>query len=57
MKKFLLIAFLFISSQEAFAAVGAPCGDYGECDSFKPELNNMESSTKQEQCVLELLAD
>ena len=43
MKKFLLVAFLFIGSQEAFAAGGAPCGDYGECDSFKPELNNMES--------------
>ena len=43
MKKFLLVAFLFIASQEAFAAGGAPCGDYGECDSFKPELNNMES--------------
>jgi hypothetical protein len=36
-------SFLFIGSQEAFAAGGAPCGDYGECDSFKPELNNMES--------------
>jgi hypothetical protein len=43
MKKFLLVAFLFFGSQEAFAAGGAPCGDYGECDSFKPELNNMES--------------
>ena len=43
MKKFLLVAFLFIGYQEAFAAGDAPCGDYGECDSFKPELNNMES--------------
>ena len=43
MKKFLLVAFLFFGSQEVFAAGGAPCGDYGECDSFKPELNNMES--------------
>jgi len=43
MKKFLLIAFLFIASQEALAAGGAACGDYGECDSFSPELNNLES--------------
>ena len=43
MKKFLLVALLFIGSQEILAAVGAPCGDYGDCDSFKPELNNMES--------------
>ena len=43
MKKFLLIAFIFIASQEALAAGGAACGDYGECDSFSPELNNLES--------------
>ena len=43
MKKFLLAALLFIGSQEILAAVGAPCGDYGDCDLFKPELNNMES--------------
>ena len=43
MKKFLLIGFLFIASQEALAAGGAACGDYGECDSFSPELNNLES--------------
>ena len=34
---------MYIGSQEVLAAGGAPCGDYGECDSFKPELNNMES--------------
>ena len=43
MKKTLLLAFLFFGSIESLAAVGAPCGDYGECDTFKPELNNMES--------------
>ena len=43
MKKFLLLAFLYMGSQEVLAAGGAACGDYGECDSFKPELNNMES--------------
>ena len=43
MKKFFLITFLFIGSQEIFAAGGAPCGYYGECDTFKPEFNNMES--------------
>ena len=43
MKKFLLVVFLCIGSQEAFSAGGAPCGDYGECDSFEPELNDLES--------------
>jgi len=43
MKKFFLITFLFIGSQEIFAAGSAPCGDYGECDTFEPELNNLES--------------
>ena len=43
MKQFLIVSFLFVASYGAFAAGGAPCGDYGECDSFKPELNNIES--------------
>jgi cytochrome c1 len=43
MKKLFIVIFLFFSSQEIFSAVGAPCGDYGECDSFKPELENIES--------------
>ena len=43
MKKFLLLVFLFFCSQHILPAVGAPCGDYGDCDDFKPQLNNMES--------------
>ena len=43
MKKFLLLVFLFFGSQHILSAVGAPCGDYGDCDDFKPQLNNMES--------------
>ena len=41
--KFLFIAFFLLLSNSISSAVGAPCGDYGECDSFKPQLNNMES--------------
>ena len=41
--KFLFIAFFLFLSNSTTSAVGAPCGDYGECDSFKPQLNNMES--------------
>ena len=43
MKKLFIVIFLFFGSQEIFSAGGAPCGDYGECDSFKPELENIES--------------
>ena len=43
MKKLFIVIFLFFGSQEIFSASGAPCGDYGECDSFKPELDNIES--------------
>ena len=43
MKKFILITFFLFSSAAIFAADGAPCGDYGECESFKPQLNNIES--------------
>ena len=43
MKKSLFIIFILILSKSALAAVGAPCGDYGECDPFKPELTNTES--------------
>ena len=41
--KFLFIAFFLLLSNSISSAIGAPCGDYGECDSFKPQLNNMES--------------
>ena len=43
MKKFILITFFLFSSAAIFAADGAPCGDYGECESFKPQLNKTES--------------
>tara|TARA_B100000287_G_C20671290_1_gene793462 strand:- start:2855 stop:3652 length:798 start_codon:yes stop_codon:yes gene_type:complete len=43
MKKLILIILLFFSSQAVYSASGAPCGDYGECDDFRPELNNIES--------------
>ena len=43
MKKFCFLIFLFFSTHSVIAAVGAPCGDYGECDTFKPQLTNIES--------------
>ena len=43
MKKFYLLIFLSLSTNSVIAAVGAPCGDYGECDPFKPQLTNIES--------------
>jgi cytochrome c1 len=41
--KFFFITFCLFLSSSIFSAVGAPCGDYGDCDSFKPQLNNTES--------------
>ena len=34
---------LLLVSFNIFSAEGGPCKDYGECDSFKPKLNNIES--------------
>ena len=42
MKKLLLISFLFLS-QSFLASESAPCGDYGQCDEFSPQLHNTES--------------
>ena len=39
---FITIVSLFIASS-LFSAEGGPCKDYGPCDEFKPELNNLES--------------
>ena len=42
MKKILFLSLLFFS-HSAFSSESAPCGDYGECDEFSPQLNNLES--------------
>ena len=42
MKKLLLICFLFFML-DAFGLESAPCGDYGDCKKFSPQLNNLES--------------
>ena len=42
MKKLLLICFLFFVL-DAFGLESAPCGDYGDCKKFSPQLNNLES--------------
>ena len=39
---FIAIVSLFIASS-LFSAEGGPCKDYGPCDEFQPELNNLES--------------
>jgi len=43
MKKLLIVSFLCFISAYTFASESAPCGDYGECEIFKPQLNNLES--------------
>ena len=43
MKKLLIISFLCFIFLNTFASESAPCGDYGECETFKPQLNNLES--------------
>ena len=43
MKKSLIFIFLSFISIHTFTAESAPCGDYGECEKFKPQLNNLES--------------
>lgn len=42
MKLAILSVFLFFS-MSASSAESAPCGNYGECDEFSPQLNNLES--------------
>ena len=42
MKKLLLVCFLFFML-DAFGLESAPCGDYGDCKKFSPQLNNLES--------------
>jgi len=43
MKKFILISFFLFVSHDVFPAGSAPCGDYGECEKFSPQLENIES--------------
>ena len=43
-KSLLTISLLFFSLVPSLnSAEGGPCKDYGECDQFKPDLNNMAS--------------
>ena len=41
--KLIIFSFFFLFSLGASSAESAPCGDYGECDEFSPQLNNLES--------------
>ncbi len=43
MKKIVIISILLFSSYGALSAESAPCGDYGECEIFSPQLENLES--------------
>ena len=43
MKKLLIFSFLCFISINTFPSASAPCGDYGECETFKPQLNNLAS--------------
>ena len=36
-----ILSFSFVPSLNS--AEGGPCKDYGDCDQFKPDLNNMAS--------------
>ena len=43
-KSILIISFLSFSFAPFLnSAEGGPCKDYGDCDQFKPDLNNMAS--------------
>ena len=46
MKHITPLFFLIFATYIFSAGDGAPCGDYGECDSFKPDLWNNESLQK-----------
>ena len=41
--KLVILSFFFLFSLGAPSAESAPCGNYGECDEFVPQLNNLES--------------
>ena len=43
MKKIVITSILLFSSYGALSAESAPCGDYGECEKFSPQLENLES--------------
>ena len=43
MKRIILTSLLFFCFAELNAAEGGPCKDYGECDQFKPALNDIAS--------------
>ena len=43
MKRIILTSLLFFCFAELSAAEGGPCKDYGECDEFKPALNDIAS--------------
>ena len=43
-KSLIIISFLSFSfAPDVNSAEGGPCKDYGDCDQFKPDLNNMAS--------------
>ena len=46
MKHITHLFFLIFATYIFSAGDGAPCGDYGECDTFKPDLWNNESLQK-----------
>ena len=41
--KLFILGFSLFFSFNIFSAESAPCGDYGACDEFSPQLNNLES--------------
>ena len=43
MKRIILTSLLFFCFAKLNAAEGGPCKDYGECDQFKPALNDIAS--------------
>ena len=46
MKHITSLFFVLFATYIFSAGDGAPCGDYGECDTFKPDLWNNESLQK-----------
>ena len=41
--KLAILGVFLLFSMNASSAESAPCGNYGECDEFSPQLNNLES--------------
>ena len=41
--KLAILGVFLLFSMSASSAESAPCGNYGECDEFSPQLNNLES--------------